>query len=225
MLCYGFGNIEEVMESKTLASSLVDSFTEFDPAQITPDLLEVALDNILNEGIIRDIPIVRTIVGIYKATESIRDRALVKKLVKFLSSLSTVSPEVRQQFWAKMDVDEKFKCDVGEKLLLIIERLDDMEKPSLIAQAFQAYMKEQIDFHMFQRLSCGIDKSFYPDLMSLKSNHSSNNLSPQAKLELSNSGIIELQSTPSINLSSRNNRYQFTELGRALLKYVLEPQS
>jgi hypothetical protein len=210
------------MEPKALAPSLVESFTDFDPSQITPDLLEVALDNILDEGIIKDIPIVRTIVGIYKATASIRDRALVKKLVNFLSSLSTVSQEVRQQFRAKMNVDEKFKCKVGEKLLLIIERLDDMGKPSLISLAFQAYMEEHIDFDMFQRLSCAIDKSFYPDLMSFKSSGNPNRLSPQAKLELSNSGIIELQSTSSIDLSSRHNKYQITELGRALLKFVLK---
>ncbi len=210
------------MEPKALAPSLVESFTDFDPAQITPDLLEVALDHILDESIIKDIPIVRTIVGIYKATASIRDRALVKKLVNFLSSLSAVSQEVRQQFRARMNVDEKFKCKVGEKLLLIIERLDDMGKPSLVALAFQAYMEEYIDFDMFQRLACAIDKSFYPDLMSLKSSGAPNRLSPQAKLELSNSGVIELQSTPMIDLSSRYNKYQITELGKALLRYVLK---
>lgn len=210
------------MEPKDLAPSLVESFTEFDPAQITPDLLEVALDDVLDEGIIKDIPIVRTIVGIYKATASIRDRALVKKLVNFLSSLSTVSQEVRQQFRARMNVDEKFKCKVGEKLLLIIERLDDMGKPSLIALAFQAYMEDRIGFDMFQRLACAIDKSFYLDLMSLKSSGAPNRLSPQAKLELSNSGVIELKSTPSIDLSSRYNEYQITELGKALLKYVFK---
>lgn len=122
----------------------------------------------------------------------------------------------------RMNVDEKFKCRVGEKLLLIIERLDDMGKPGLIALAFQAYMEELIDFDMFQRLACAIDKSFYPDLMSLKLSGAPNRLSPQAKLELFNSGVIELESTPSTNLSSRNNKYQITELGRALLKYVLK---
>lgn len=210
------------MEPKALAPSLVDSFTDFDPARITPDLLEVALDYIVDEDIIKDIPIVRSIVGLYKATASIRDRALVKKLVNFVSSFNSVSEEVRQQFQQKMNVDEKFKCKVGEKLLLIIERLDDMGKPSLIALAFQAYMEKHIDFDMFQRLACAIDKSFYPDLMSLKSIRSPDRLTPQAKLELFNSGIIELESTPSINLSSRNNKYQITELGKALLNYVLK---
>jgi hypothetical protein len=210
------------MEPKALAPSLVDSFTDFDPAQITPDLLEIALDQVLDEGIIKDIPIVRSIVGLYKATVSIRDRALVKKLVNFLSPLRSVPQEARQQFRERMNADEEFKCKVGEKLLLIIERLDDMGKPSLIALAFQAYMEEHIDFGMFQRLACAIDKSFYPDLMSLKSSGAPNRLSPQAKLELFNSGVIELESTPSINLSSRNNKYQITELGRALLKYVLK---
>jgi hypothetical protein len=158
-----------IMDPKDLAPSLIDSFTEFDPAQITPDLVEVPLDHVLGEGIIKDIPIVRTMAGVYKTTISIRDRALVKKLVGFLFSLSTVSSQTRSQFKARMNVDEEFKNKVGEKLLLIIERLDDMGKPNLIARAFQAYMEEQIDFEMFQRLASAIDKSFYSDLMSFKS--------------------------------------------------------
>jgi len=209
------------MKPKTLAPSLVDSFTEFDPAQITPDLLEVTLDHLLDNAIIKDIPIVRTIAGIFKATVSIRDRALVKKLVKFLSSLNSVSTKARLQFKAKIDVDEKYKINVGEKLLLILERLDDMSKPNLIAHAFQAYIEEQIDFNMFQRLACAIDRSFYPDLMSLKLNGAPNRLSPQTKLQLSNSGVIELVAITGTNLSSKNNRYQATELGKAMLKFVL----
>jgi len=209
------------MEPKALAPSLVDSFTEFDPAQITPDLVEVALDHVLDNDIIKDIPIVRTMIGVLKAATSIRDRALVKKLIRFLFSLGSVSSETREQFKARMNVDEEFKKKVGEKLLLIVERLDDMSKPNLVAHAFQAYMEQKIDFDMFQRLAGAIDKSFYSDLMALKSRGGSNALSPQAKLELSNSGIIELESTPSINLSSRNNRYQTTEVGRHMLKFVL----
>lgn len=209
------------MDPKDLAPSLVDSFTEFDPAQITPDLLEVALDHILDDDTIKDIPIVRSIIGVIKTAASIRDRALVKKLILFLSPLGSVPSEIRGQFKARMNVDEEFKKKVGEKLLLIIERLDDMSKPKLVANAFQAYMEGEIDFEMFQRLTGAIDKSFYSDIMALKSRGGPNALSPQSKVELSNSGIIELESTPSINLSSRNNRYQITELGKHMLKFVL----
>jgi hypothetical protein len=210
--------------SKTLGASLVESFTDFDPAQITPDLLEVALDCVFEEGIVKDIPIVRSIFGIAKATTSIRDRLLTKKLISFLFSLNSVDVETKEKFRAKMDEDESFKRKVGEKLLLIIERLDDMRKPTLIARAFQAYVEQDIDLEMFERLACAIDKSFYGDLMDFKSNDTPDRLSPQAKLELSTSGVIELKSTPSINLSSRNNRYQITELGRAMVKYVFRQQ-
>lgn len=209
------------MKTKALSSSFVESVTEYDPAQITPDLLEVALDNIFDDGLIKDIPIVRSIAGLYKASVSLRDRALVKKLVRFLFSLGSVSSQTRNAFKARMNIDEDFRCKVGEKLLLVLERIDDMGKPSLIAHAFKAYMEEQIDFDMFQRLASATDKCFYSDLMSFKAGNP-NGLSPQAKLELCNAGITELESTPSINLSSRNNRYQITELGRNMLKFVLK---
>ena len=119
-------------------------------------------------------------------------RALVKKLVRFLSSLSSVSSKTRDEFKSRMDADNTFRSRIGEKLLLVLDRLDDMGKPELVARAFQAYMEGQIDYDMFQRLVLAIDKSFYSDLMAFKSKRDPNALSPQARLELSTSGISYL---------------------------------
>lgn len=207
-------------ENTTLAGSLVESLTIFDPDQITADLLEVALDHVLDEGVIKDIPIIRAIAGLAKATVSIRDRILIKKLLAFFFSLRSVSAEVRQEFRAKIAVDEEFRYRLGEKVLLIIERLDDIGKAGLIARAFRAYMETRIDYGMFQRLACAIDKCFYFDLMSLKSNDDPNALPVENKLELSNAGIIRLWAMANMP-TSEFDKYQVTHLGATLLTYVL----
>lgn len=210
------------MESKDLASSLIDSLTDYDPAQITPDLVEVGLDHVLDDGIVKDIPFVRTFYAIYKTTVSLRDRAFVKKLLIFLSSLNSVSKEKRAKFKSRINADEKFKRKVGEQLLLILEHLDDTEKADLVAHAFQAYLDEHMNYETFLRIASAVDRSFLPDLKALQSAGNPNGLSPDARLNLSNSGIVELESTPSINLSARNNRYQITKLGKLILMYVIK---
>ena len=210
------------METKELAPSLIESFTDFDIAQITPDLAEVALDNVLDDGLVKDIPVVRSLYAFYKTTVSLRDRALIKKLLIFLSSLSSVSPEKRKAFKDRINKDEKFKQKVGEQLLLILERLDDMEKPYLVAHAFQAYIEELINYEIFQRLASVIDRSFFLDLKSLKSVKNYRKLSSHSIINLVNSGILELVSTTSVILTAENNKYQLSDLGKILLKFVLK---
>lgn len=94
---------------KDIALSFVDSFTDYDPAQITPDLAEIALDQVFDDGIIKDIPVVRSVYGLAKAYVSIRDRGLVLKLVKFISSINSVSPDIRKSFKDKMNKKKDFK--------------------------------------------------------------------------------------------------------------------
>lgn len=210
------------MESKELAPTLIDSLTDFDPTQITPDLAELALDHILDNGIIRDIPVVRSFYAVYKTTVALRDRALIKKIIRFLFSLNKVSSEERSKFKEKIEKDDKFKKKVGEHLLLILDRLDDMDKPYLVAHAFGAFEKGLIDYEAFQRLALAIDKTFYPDLISFNANHDYKQLSTNTILNLVSSGILELEAMPSIKLSAKNNKYRITELGKQLLDLVFK---
>ncbi len=210
------------MESNELASTLVDSLTEFDPAQITPELAELALDHILDDGIIKDIPVVRSFYAVYKTTVSLRDRALIKKITRFLFSLNKITSKERTDFKEKMAKDIKFKKKVGEHLLLILDRLDDMDKPHLVANAFGAFEKGLIGYEEFQRLASAIDKTFFPDLITFNANKDYKPLSSNTILSLVNSGILELEAMPSIKISAKNNKFKITELGTLLLDYCFK---
>lgn len=210
------------MEPKDLAPSLIESFTDFDIAQITPDLAEVALDHVLDDGIVKDIPVIRSLYSIYKTTISLRDRALIKKLLIFLSSLKSLLPEKKQKFKERINKDDKFKQKVGEHLLLILERLDDMGKPFLVANAFHAFLEELIDYETFQRLASAIDRSFFLDLKYLETVNDYKRLSSHSIINLVNSGILEWESMTSINLAAVNNKYQLSDLGKLMLKFVLK---
>ncbi|MEG4323220.1 MULTISPECIES: hypothetical protein [unclassified Microcoleus] len=62
------------------------------------DLVEVALDQIVNEGVLREIPVVNSIYNLAKATVVISQGLFIKKLIRFLVELPNVSYEKRQSF-------------------------------------------------------------------------------------------------------------------------------
>ncbi len=210
------------MGEKDLAPSLIQSITDSSLYRITPDLAEVALDHILDDGIIKDIPVVRSVVALYETIVSVRDMLLIKKLLLFLLSLSSVSPEKKTKFKEKINSDEKFKRVVGEKLIVILDRLDDMEKPALVARAFQAYVEEHIDLETFQRLTSAIDRSFLLDMRTLKTVGDPKKFTSHTTLNLSNSGLLEVNASSTVRIGAKSNEYHITELGNLLLEFVLK---
>jgi len=210
------------MGEKDLAPLLIQSITDSSLYRITPDLAEVALDHILDDGIIKDIPVVRSVVALYETIVSVRDMLLIKKLLLFLLSLSSVSPEKKTKFKEKINSDEKFKRVVGEKLIVILDRLDDMEKPALVARAFQAYVEEHIDLETFQRLTSAIDRSFLLDMRTLKTVGDPKKFTSHTTLNLSNSGLLEVNASSTVRIGAKSNEYHITELGNLLLEFVLK---
>ncbi|OFY93819.1 MAG: hypothetical protein A3K10_03780 [Bacteroidetes bacterium RIFCSPLOWO2_12_FULL_31_6] len=66
---------------------------------------------------LRDIPIVVTIIGLTKASFSLNDRLLIKKLIYFLSELQDIDIEKRQKLISSIEESDKHKIRIGEKLL------------------------------------------------------------------------------------------------------------
>jgi hypothetical protein len=56
---------------------------------------------------------------------------------------------------------------VGEPLLLVLERLSDMLKPSWLARCFAAYLAGEITASNLRRLAVAIDAAFGDDLLEL----------------------------------------------------------
>src|SRR5262249_30104115 len=61
----------------------------------------------------------------------------------------------------------QFSSEVGEKVLLLLERADDIEKPALIGRAFSAYMQGDVSLEQLERMTAGIDRALMADLRHL----------------------------------------------------------
>ena len=131
------------------------------------DLAEVALDRNLSDGLLKEIPFVGTLVKIARAGQSISEELFVRKLVRFLADLKNVPNDDRRKLLERYPDSSEQQRILGENLLLALERLDDVEKPAVLAKFFSAFIQSQIDYTTFSRLAHALEKfnlALFPNL-------------------------------------------------------------
>lgn len=151
-------------ELKKLSNSLEDTLKDSDLQNVTTELAETFSDALLNDGLLRDIPIIGTITGLTKAAINLKDRLLIKKLIYFISELKDIETEKRNRLISTIDNSENQRIKVGEKLLYIIDKCDDHITAKYIAILFSAFLKEEITYSQFLRCSAIIQKLLFQDL-------------------------------------------------------------
>ncbi len=148
------------MEQKKSSSGreLVRTVAGEQLADVVFDTAEVALDGILSEGVLKELPVVGAIVKTVRAGHSIADELFIRKLLRFLKELQSVPRDERERLLQKYPDSSDDQRILGENLLLALERLDDVEKPSVLARFFAAYVNSEIDYTTFTRLACALER-------------------------------------------------------------------
>ncbi|MDH3474212.1 MAG: hypothetical protein OEM59_11020 [Rhodospirillales bacterium] len=160
--------MSEQSERNAIGGSLVTTLAESDLASVLKDVGELTLDSVLEEGVLQDLPVVATLTGIWKTGRSIRELLFLKKLMSFLIELKNIDPGARTEMIKHLEEDECFTQRVGESVILLLERLDHLDKPTLVGRAFRAYCSGFIDAEQLQKMNQVIDRAFMPDLQQLE---------------------------------------------------------
>ncbi|MGW7160716.1 hypothetical protein [Paenibacillus taichungensis] len=91
---------------------------------LTVDYSEIALDSLLSNDLISEIPIVKSIVALGRFGISIKQLHFTKKVLCFLKEFhSRSSTNNIVKFKNKLNTDQKFKDKVTEQIILMIDRL------------------------------------------------------------------------------------------------------
>ena len=160
---------EKPSESEPLAQSMMATLKESNLRQILETGAELSVDLILDEGLLRDLPVVSTLVGLLRAGgAAYRDRLLLRKLCRFLRELADVEPTKRKQMISRLEQGPEQRRSVGENLILLLDRLDRMEKAEMVGKAFRAYCTDAIDRHTLERLTIAVDRILLIDLPQLR---------------------------------------------------------
>ena len=151
-----------------LPAETAKSLTDSETLALAREWGEAAFDATLESGALKDAPVVGILFKLVALPWSIRDRIFLKKLSTFLPELSSVPEEKRREFRGRIDADSKLLNRVGEGILLLLDRADDMEKPALIGKAFVAYLTGKVSYDQLARMTAGIDKASISDIRELR---------------------------------------------------------
>ncbi len=147
-----------------IEKSLIKTISKNGGISTLEEMGEITLDSVIANDVINQIPIIRTLKSIYKITNSISDHLFVQKLLKFLQELKTISENEKIDIKSKIDNGNN---KIGEILIEIINKIDDNEKPKIIAIIFKSYINEEINLDEFKKFSQIVNKSYLPDLLKL----------------------------------------------------------
>jgi hypothetical protein len=182
--------------------------------QLATDLGEVAIDAVLDKGILKDVPLLGSVVNIAKAAASVRDRLLLRKIQAFLSPCSILTDVERAGFHERMQAEAEFKSRVEQILVLHLDRCDDFKKAEIMGAVFIGLVRGHIDLDTFYRLAYCIDRSFAGDILQLdrfpfRGQGQKGYYSPYGPVALSDL-VIKMGLTD----------YYITNLGKTLLKLI-----
>jgi hypothetical protein len=135
---------------------------------LSVDFLEVGLDLITDNELLREIPILGSLVKIAIIKNSISEKLLLKKLDLFLNEFDKQAGSKKSDLLKKLDLPEE-KQKIGENLLLLIDKFDEFEKPQILAKIFVSYLSANITQLEFFRMGRAVNIAFIADLKNIVS--------------------------------------------------------
>ncbi len=193
------------------------------PKDLAIDLGEVAVDILLEDGIIKEIPILRSLYGFASIAVSIPDRIFAAKTRRFLNALPEISNEARIKFIADIESDSKRKERLAEIVLLSLDRTDRLRKTELLAKLFFALLNDRISDSEFDSLTnaiCQSDLSQLDDFLEQIDKHDMHDppLLHIGYEQLIGAGLTRSNGTPSFDQSGTFTRS--TKLGLTLYRIL-----
>jgi hypothetical protein len=122
------------------------------------EYLEVGIDSVLESGILKDIPFVNSVVGVFNAAGSVRDHILATKVLRFLNELAEIGKNERIDLVEKLNEDDKFAGRAGAAVIEMLDRMESDRKPELAAKCFAAFARTEISFDDLRRLVLALER-------------------------------------------------------------------
>ena len=211
-------------EIENTGSAIVRSVCNSEIKDVAVDVGELGLGVIFDSEILKEIPAIKTIIACRKTWESIHDQLFLRKVQIFLSVDPKFSTQQGEQFLKSLDENTQAK-KLFESIVLILDRIDDMEKPIMLKKAFAPLVRKEIEYETFRRIAAAIQNGFLEDLKELSSlNYASpvstaGKVKPQLKLyfNLMQTGLTGPKNSSGTTMILGVS-YQITELGKVFIK-------
>jgi hypothetical protein len=132
--------------SKNLIKSMSKSSTSH---ELVDKIGETALDMVLDDGVMKDIPIIGTAISLFKAGDNIKAFLFAKKILTFLQELETLSIKEREDFFSKNISSAKEEEKLSETLLLSIDSSERIDSCRFLGRTVRLYIAGEINKRYF----------------------------------------------------------------------------
>lgn len=188
------------------------------------DFAEETLDLLINNPIIKNIPIVKTILAGKDIGVSIYQRHQIQKLLKFFAKLNSYKDdESIAKMRTKLLEDECYLRKEAELTLVILDKITEADKAELIAKAFFLHVKGILNEKNFKESILIIEQIYFIDLSILRKVFCGNPKEIESE-DLSALNRLEACGLIYNNVIDENqllyNHYTATESGKRILQII-----
>src|SRR2546430_12874972 len=148
------------MQNEGLGVSIVKGACNSETKDLAVELTELGLDALLDEGVLKEIPVPKAIIACRKTWTNIHDQLFLRKVAAFLLACPRFTEAEKEGFAKEHLSDPKKAKHLGDSVVLLLDRLDDFEKSGFLAKVFAAHVRGHISYDAFRRLAAGIESAF-----------------------------------------------------------------
>ena len=202
-------------------------------SDVLQDYAEIGIDSFFDNDIVKNIPVVKTIVSAKKVFDNITDRNLLKNLVIFINELNSgvIDREKLARHKKKLEDPKKAEKELGMFLILLNQTFNN-EKSILYGKIYKAYINQKINWDEVVEFSEIVSRMFIQDLSILKelylkkpfivSNFTSNRLDIFRIERLYSLGIVGYSPKALFPGGGTENYVNLNELGKIFSETIFE---
>ena len=201
---------------------------------VLSDFSELCLDAFLNDGLLKEFPIVSSVVSVYKIGHSVKELSYIRKLIKFLDGLNkgNIDEKAKQLYIGRITKNKRTFQHELEYVLMLIDRIISDQKIQYLSKAYVSHINGEIDWTLFCQYSEIIDRFLPGDAEYMRDNflHEPNHgdMEKSAILRLQGLGLVSPISKPgaydidgNVIVTKKDDTFELTAFGVTLAKILL----
>jgi len=153
-----------IPEVDNIGVAIVKGACNPEAKDLAVSLGDLELGAFLDETVLKEIPIIKSVIACRKTWAAIHDQLFLRKVAGFLLACPQFADAETEAFVRGHLSDSKKARNLGAAIVLILDKLDGLEKPEMLAKAFAAFVRAKIPYECFRRIASAIDIGFIEDL-------------------------------------------------------------
>lgn len=212
-------------DNQSLNKSFLASFRS-PVLELIGNFSETAIDMfILENSVLKDLPIVNFIVSGAKVAGNMKDFLLMRKILIFLNGCSSIPQQELEKFIDEIKSDPKERQKVGENLFLLLDKFEQFDKCDALAQVFGAYVRGKITREEFDHYSYALNNINIKNIKVLRSFYYEDKrlIDPDLLMGFANVGLVRYDQSSFYNPSlTKSQSFKENKWGKKFLEIISE---